>query len=83
MRGWSTSWFQAWRWATLFLGYGILRYHGYFVLFYSKFYVDIVSVTQVDTAGKAVLITGCDSGFGFALAQHLDSLVSAIYALAV
>ncbi|XP_050718635.1 11-beta-hydroxysteroid dehydrogenase type 2-like isoform X2 [Eriocheir sinensis] len=29
---------------------------------------------QVSVAGKAVLITGCDTGFGFALAQHLDAL---------
>lgn len=35
-----------------------------------------VSSTQVSVAGKAVLITGCDTGFGFVLALHLDALVS-------
>ncbi|MPC60890.1 D-beta-hydroxybutyrate dehydrogenase, mitochondrial [Portunus trituberculatus] len=34
----------------------------------------LMAFLEVFTAGKAVLITGCDSGFGFALAKHLDSL---------
>jgi NAD(P)-dependent dehydrogenase (short-subunit alcohol dehydrogenase family) len=29
---------------------------------------------QVDPATKAVLVTGCDSGFGHALALHLHDL---------
>lgn len=31
---------------------------------------------QVTTAGKAILITGCDSRVGYALAKQLDDLVS-------
>ncbi|KAG0722640.1 D-beta-hydroxybutyrate dehydrogenase, mitochondrial [Chionoecetes opilio] len=34
----------------------------------------LMASLYVSSAGKAVLITGCDSGFGFALAQHLDTL---------
>lgn len=34
---------------------------------------------QVTTAGKAVLITGCDSRVGYALAKQLDDLVIYIY----
>jgi len=30
---------------------------------------------QVTAAGKAVLITGCDSRVGYALAKQLDDLV--------
>lgn len=32
----------------------------------------------VPTSGKAVLITGCDSGFGYQLAQRLDRLGKSI-----
>ena len=28
----------------------------------------------MDPSDKAVLVTGCDTGFGFALAQHLHSI---------
>ncbi|KAK8398226.1 hypothetical protein O3P69_003858 [Scylla paramamosain] len=34
----------------------------------------LMAFLDVSVAGKTVLVTGCDSGFGFALAQHLDSL---------
>ncbi|XP_017262168.1 D-beta-hydroxybutyrate dehydrogenase, mitochondrial [Kryptolebias marmoratus] len=34
----------------------------------------------VEVKGKAVLITGCDSGFGFALAKHLHSLGFMVFA---
>lgn len=34
----------------------------------------LMASLHVSTIGKTVLITGCDTGFGFALAQHLDSL---------
>ncbi|KAL4635874.1 D-beta-hydroxybutyrate dehydrogenase, mitochondrial-like [Arapaima gigas] len=35
---------------------------------------------SVKTEGKAVLITGCDSGFGFALAKHLHKLGFTVFA---
>ena len=33
-----------------------------------------------DVTRRAVLVTGCDSGFGFGLARHLDSLGLPVYA---
>ncbi|XP_077979201.1 D-beta-hydroxybutyrate dehydrogenase, mitochondrial-like [Glandiceps talaboti] len=35
---------------------------------------------QLDVGRKAVLITGCDSGFGYSLAVHLDSLGFRVFA---
>ena len=35
---------------------------------------------QVETSSKAVLVTGCDTGFGFALAQHLHELGFFVFA---
>nr|XP_056718740.1 11-beta-hydroxysteroid dehydrogenase type 2 [Euleptes europaea] len=35
---------------------------------------------RIPAAGKAVLVTGCDSGFGKATASHLDSLGLKVYA---
>ncbi|XP_037782916.1 D-beta-hydroxybutyrate dehydrogenase, mitochondrial-like isoform X2 [Penaeus monodon] len=40
----------------------------------------IVSALQVSPKGRAVLITGCDSGFGLALALHLDKLGFRVFA---
>jgi 3-hydroxybutyrate dehydrogenase len=34
----------------------------------------------VETSSKAVLVTGCDTGFGFALAQHLHELGFFVFA---
>ncbi|KAK3875741.1 hypothetical protein Pcinc_019380 [Petrolisthes cinctipes] len=34
----------------------------------------LLASLTVETVGKTVLITGCDSGFGYALALHLDAL---------
>ncbi|KAK7113181.1 retinol dehydrogenase 16-like [Littorina saxatilis] len=34
----------------------------------------------VDPAGKAVLITGCDTGFGYSLAQRLDEMGYQVFA---
>lgn len=38
------------------------------------FVYDMTNVEKVDSRNKAVLITGCDSGFGFQLAKKLDAL---------
>nr|XP_023680173.1 D-beta-hydroxybutyrate dehydrogenase, mitochondrial [Paramormyrops kingsleyae] len=45
-------------------------------------YVAMPSVPRgsVKIAGKAVLITGCDRGFGFALAKHLHKLGFTVFA---
>lgn len=40
----------------------------------------IVSYCPIQIAGKAVLITGCDSGFGFALSKHLHKLGFTVFA---
>lgn len=34
----------------------------------------LIASLDVSAEGKTVLITGCDSGFGFALARHLETL---------
>ena len=39
-------------------------------------YIYLFILTQITPDNKAVLITGCDTGFGHALALHLDKLVS-------
>jgi len=38
------------------------------------------SSIQLNPKGKSVLITGCDTGFGFELAKHLHSLQCKVYA---
>lgn len=40
--------------------------------------IALTSAPQVQ--GKAVLITGCDSGFGHALAKHLHTLGFTVFA---
>lgn len=35
-----------------------------------------IFIIQVTAAGKAILVTGCDSRVGYALAKRLDELVS-------
>lgn len=40
----------------------------------------ITEILQVPTSGKAVLVTGCDSGFGHALALRLDQLGFRVFA---
>jgi NADP-dependent 3-hydroxy acid dehydrogenase YdfG len=35
----------------------------------------IPSLLQVSLSGKSVLITGCDSGFGYELALRLEKMV--------
>lgn len=39
-----------------------------------------VSLPSLQVSGKAVLITGCDSGFGHALAKHLHGLGLTVFA---
>lgn len=55
---------------TLFLGLWLVT---------SAVYV-IAAALQVSPEGRAVLITGCDSGFGFDLALHLDKLGFRVFA---
>ncbi|MBN3326809.1 BDH protein, partial [Atractosteus spatula] len=52
------------------------------VYFIFVFFVAMPSIPRgsVKTDGKAVLITGCDSGFGFALAKHLHALGFTVFA---
>lgn len=38
-------------------------------------FLTVYMMQQVTAAGKAVLITGCDSRVGYALAKQLDDLV--------
>ncbi|XP_042888445.1 D-beta-hydroxybutyrate dehydrogenase, mitochondrial-like isoform X2 [Penaeus japonicus] len=40
----------------------------------------LVASFEIKAKGKAVLVTGCDSGFGHALAQRLDSLGFRVFA---
>ncbi|XP_042882082.1 D-beta-hydroxybutyrate dehydrogenase, mitochondrial-like [Penaeus japonicus] len=40
----------------------------------------LASALQVSPKGRAVLITGCDSGFGLGLALHLDKLGFRVFA---
>lgn len=42
--------------------------------------VGVYSIMNVDPSDKAVLVTGCDTGFGFALAQHLHSIGFIVFA---
>ena len=44
--------------------------------FLKSYFIEMASqiCIQVDPAAKAVLVTGCDSGFGHALALHLHDL---------
>lgn len=57
--------------------HGFLFSYRYTLLFYSASFSPDTRRTytsQADAAsGKAVLVTGCDSGFGFSLAKHLHS----------
>lgn len=40
----------------------------------------IINCPHLQVRGKAVLITGCDSGFGHALAKHLHTLGFTVFA---
>lgn len=40
----------------------------------------IMALLQVSTEGRAVLVTGCDTGFGLALALHLNKLGLRVFA---
>ncbi|XP_068241451.1 D-beta-hydroxybutyrate dehydrogenase, mitochondrial-like [Palaemon carinicauda] len=53
----------------------------FFILWFntSVLYVIIASL-QVPTKGRAVLITGCDTGFGLTLALHLNKLGLRVFA---
>lgn len=42
--------------------------------------VKAASNSALQVQGKAVLITGCDSGFGHALAKHLHKLGFTVFA---
>lgn len=40
----------------------------------------IIDCPHLQVSGKAVLITGCDTGFGHALAKHLHKLGFTVFA---
>ncbi|KAI8495126.1 hypothetical protein Bbelb_271120 [Branchiostoma belcheri] len=74
-----------------FLGLLLLLYHCVPVLYYLCTGILLGSVayclflylapkSRVNGNGKAVFITGCDSGFGFGLAKRLDSLGFTVFA---
>ncbi|CAH1245318.1 BDH1 [Branchiostoma lanceolatum] len=77
--------------STTILGLLLLLYHREPVLYYLCTGILLGSVgycvvlylapkSRVSGNGKAVFITGCDSGFGFGLAKRLDSLGFTVFA---
>jgi len=70
---WVVSWFLSW----FISGMATLFFLGLLISIPAVYFV---SSMTVETNSKAVLVTGCDTGFGFALAQHLHELGFFVFA---